>query len=163
MAARLIDAGHAMTVWNRMRSRAEAVEGAARIADSPADAARDVEAVITMLATPDALFEVLFGPDGVTSRIAPGTALIEMSTIGPDHLAEIGGRLPEGVELIDVPVLGSVSNAVDGTLKLFLGGREEAFARWRDVLSPIGTPVHLGSRGAGTAMKLVANSPWPAS
>jgi 3-hydroxyisobutyrate dehydrogenase-like beta-hydroxyacid dehydrogenase len=158
MAARLIDAGHTVTVWNRTRSRAEALEGAARIAESPADATRGVEAAITMLATPDALSEVLFGRDGFTAGIARKTALIEMSTIGPDHLAEIGGRLPEGIELIDVPVLGSVSNAVDGSLKLFLGGTEEAFGRWRDVLAPIGTPVHVGPTGAGAAMKLVANS-----
>ena len=158
MAARLIGAGHAVTVWNRTRARAEAVDGAARIAESPADAARGVEAVITMLATPDAVSEVLFGPEGVTAGIAPGTVLIEMSTIGPDHLAEIGTKLPEGIELIDIPVLGSVSNAVDGTLTLFLGGTESAFARWRDVLAPIGTPVHVGPTGAGAALKLVANS-----
>jgi 3-hydroxyisobutyrate dehydrogenase-like beta-hydroxyacid dehydrogenase len=158
MAARLIGAGHAVTVWNRTRARAEAVQGAARIAESPADAARGVEAVITMLATPEAVTEVMFGPDGVAGAIAPGNTLIEMSTIGPDHLAEIGSRLSQDVELIDVPVLGSVANAVDGSLKLFLGGSEQAFARWRDVLSPIGTPVHLGPTGAGAAMKLVANS-----
>jgi 3-hydroxyisobutyrate dehydrogenase-like beta-hydroxyacid dehydrogenase len=158
MAARLIGAGHEVTVWNRTRSKAEALEGAARVAETPADAARGAEAVITMLATPDAVSEVLFGPDGVASGIASGAALIEMSTIGPDHLAEVGARLPEGVELIDAPVLGSVSNAADGTLKIFVGGSDEAFARWRDLLSPIGTPVHLGPTGAGAAMKLVANS-----
>jgi 3-hydroxyisobutyrate dehydrogenase-like beta-hydroxyacid dehydrogenase len=157
MAVRLIGAGHEVTVWNRTRSKAESLEGAARVADTPADAVRGVEGVITMLATPDAVSEVLFGADGVASGIAPGTTLIEMSTIGPDHVAEIGERLP-GVELIDAPVLGSVSNAVDGTLKIFIGGSEDAFERWRDVLAPIGTPVHLGPTGAGAAMKLVAQS-----
>jgi 3-hydroxyisobutyrate dehydrogenase-like beta-hydroxyacid dehydrogenase len=158
MAARLIGAGHDVTVWNRTRSRAEALEGAARIAGSPADAARGVDAVITMLATPDAVSEVVFGPQGVVAGIAPGTPLIDMSTIGPDHLADVRTRVPGGVEVIDVPVLGSVSNAVDGTLKLFFGGSADAFARWRDVLAPLGTPVHIGPAGAGAAMKLVANS-----
>ena len=158
MAARLIGAGHAVTVWNRTRARAEAVEGAARIADSPADAARDVEAVVTMLATPEAVSEVLFGPEGVTAGITEDTAVIEMSTIGPDNVAALRRRVPEGVDVLDVPVLGGVSDAVRGTLKLYFGATQESFGRWRDVLAPLGTPVHIGPPGAGAAMKLVANS-----
>jgi 3-hydroxyisobutyrate dehydrogenase-like beta-hydroxyacid dehydrogenase len=158
MAARLIEAGHQLTVWNRTPSKAEAFEGRAALAGSPADATRGVEAAITMLATPDALSEVVFGDDGVTSGIEPGTTLIEMSTVGADHVLELHGRLPDGVALIDAPVLGSVSNAVDGTLQIFVGGSEESFARWRDLLAAMGTPIHLGPTGAGAAMKLVANS-----
>jgi 3-hydroxyisobutyrate dehydrogenase-like beta-hydroxyacid dehydrogenase len=158
MAARLIQAGHEVTVWNRTRSRARAVEGAAGVADSPADAARDAEAVVTMLENPQAVSEVVLGPEGVAAGAAPGTTLLEMSTIGPDALAEIRGRLPEGLELIDAPVLGSVSNAEDGSLNVFVGSSEEAFGRWREVLSAFGNPMHLGGPGAGAAMKLVANS-----
>ena len=144
MAARLIGAGHAVTVWNRTRARAEEVEGSARIADSPADAARDVEAVVTMLATPEAVSEVLFGPDGVTAGITADTTVIEMSTIGPDNVAALRRRVPEGVDVLDVPVLGGVSDAAGGTLKLYFGATPESFARWRDVLAPLGTPVHVG-------------------
>jgi len=81
-----------------------------------------------------------------------------MSTVGPDHMLEVAGRLPEGVELVDAPVLGGVANAVDGTLQIFVGGSEASFARCRDLLAPMGTPIHLGPTGAGAAMKLVANS-----
>lgn len=158
MAARLIGAGHQVTVWNRTRSRAEAFEGRAPIANSPADAARGVDAAITMLATPDALSEVVLGDHGVSSGIEPGTTLIEMSTVGADHLLGLAGRLPEGVGLIDAPVLGSVSNAVDGTLQIFVGGSEESFVRWGDSLAAMGTPIHVGPTGSGAAMKLVANS-----
>jgi 3-hydroxyisobutyrate dehydrogenase/2-hydroxy-3-oxopropionate reductase len=158
MATRLIEAEHDLVVWNRTRSKAEALEGAGRIADSPADAAREVDAAITMLATPEALSEVLFGDDGVVAGIEPGSTLIDMSTVGPDHVMEIIRRLPDGVEVIDAPVLGSVSNAVDGTLQIFVGGSEESFLRWTDVLAAMGTPIHLGPTGAGAAMKLVANS-----
>jgi 3-hydroxyisobutyrate dehydrogenase/2-hydroxy-3-oxopropionate reductase len=158
MATRLIEAGHDVVVWNRTRSKAEALEGAGRIADSPADAAREVDAAITMLATPDALSEVLFGDDGFVAGIEPGSTLIDMSTVGPDYVMEIIRRLPDGVEVIDAPVLGSVSNAVDGTLQIFVGGSEESFLRWTDVLAAMGTPIHLGPTGAGAAMKLVANS-----
>jgi 3-hydroxyisobutyrate dehydrogenase-like beta-hydroxyacid dehydrogenase len=71
MAARLIEAGHQVTVWNRTRSRAAAFQGRAQI-----------------VATPDALLQVLFGDHGVTAGIQPGTTLIDMSTVGPDHLRE---------------------------------------------------------------------------
>jgi 3-hydroxyisobutyrate dehydrogenase len=158
MVARLIDAGHQVSVWNRTRSRAEAFKGRAQIADTPAEAARGAEAVITMLATPAALSEVLFGDEGVTGGIEPGTTLIDMSTVGPDHGLEVAARLPDGVGFIDAPVLGGVANAVDGTLKIFVGGSEAAFAGCRELLAPMGTPIHLGPTGAGAAMKLVANA-----
>ena len=158
MAARLIDAGHDLTLWNRTRSRAEAFRDGARIAGSPSAAAGGADAVITMLSGPEALSEVLFGTDGVASGIAPGAALIDMSTVGPDHILDVARRMPDGIEVIDAPVLGSVSNAEDGTLRIFVGGSDEAFGRVSDVLAPMGTPVHLGPAGHGAAMKLVANS-----
>ena len=158
MAARLIDAGHEVTVWNRTQGRAEALPGAARVAGSPADAAQGAEAVITMLATPDAVEEVVLGRDGVVEGIEPGSALIDMSTIGPDRAAELRERAPDGLEVLDVPVLGGVADAREGTLTLYFGATEDAFARWSPVLAPLGTALHLGSPGAGAAMKLVANS-----
>jgi hypothetical protein len=81
-----------------------------------------------------------------------------MSTVGPDHLLEVAVRLPEGVELVDAPVLGSVANATDGTLQIFVGASQASFGRCRELLAPLGTPIHLGPTGAGAAMKLVANA-----
>jgi len=158
MAIRLIDAGHDVTVWNRTRQRAEAVDGAERVADSPADAAAGAEAAITMLATPDVVRDVLLGPDGVAAALPPGAIVIDMSTIGPDHAVALAGDMPDGVAFIDVPVMGGVKDAVGGTLTLYFGAGETAFARWGAVLAPLGRPVHLGPVGAGQAMKLVANS-----
>ena len=158
MATRLIDAGHDVTVWNRTRQRAEAVDGAARVADSPADAAAGSEAAITMLATPDVVRDVLLGPDGVAAALPPGAIVIDMSTIGPDHAVALAGDMPDGVTFIDVPVMGGVKDAVGGTLTLYFGADETAFARWGAVLAPLGRPVRLGPVGAGQAMKLVANS-----
>ena len=158
MATRLIDAGHDVTVWNRTRQRAEAVDGAARVADSPADAAAGAEAAITMLATPDVVRDVLLGPDGVAAALPPGAIVIDMSTIGPDHAVALAGDMPDGVTFIDVPVMGGVKDAVGGTLTLYFGADETAFARWGEVLAPLGRPVRLGPVGAGQAMKLVANS-----
>jgi 3-hydroxyisobutyrate dehydrogenase len=164
MAARLLDAGHELTVWNRTPEKAQPlVEKGARLAATPRDAADGVEAVVTMLSTPEVLREVLFGPDGVAEGLPPGSTLIEMSTVGPEVVREIAGKLtgeklPPGVDLVDTPVLGSVPQATDGSLKVFVGGSEEAFRRWEPVLGAFGTPIHLGPQGAGAAMKLVANS-----
>jgi 3-hydroxyisobutyrate dehydrogenase-like beta-hydroxyacid dehydrogenase len=159
MAARLLEAGHQVTVWNRTPGRGrDLVERGAREATSPADAAAGAEVVFTMLADPAAAEAVLFGADGVTAGMAPGATLVEMSTIGPAAVRDIAGRLPAGVDLLDAPVLGSVPQATDGSLKIFVGGDVAVFDRCRALLDALGTPRHLGPHGAGASMKLVANS-----
>jgi len=159
MAGRLLDAGHDLAVWNRTPGRAASlVERGAREARSAADAAAGSEVVVTMLADPAALEHVLFGPEGVVAAVAPGTTLIEMSTVGPDVVGDVATRLPEGVHFLDAPVLGSVPQATEGTLKVFVGGDVDVFERRRPVLDAMGTPTHLGALGSGAAMKLVANS-----
>jgi len=163
MATRLVDAGHDVAVWNRSPERASGlVERGARRAVSPADAASTADAVVTMLATPDALESVVFGSGrddpGLASGLRPGTTLIEMSTVGPDAVRRLAQRLPEGVDVVDAPVLGSVPQATDGSLKIFVGGAEATFERWRPVLEVLGRPVRFGALGSGAAMKLVANS-----
>jgi 3-hydroxyisobutyrate dehydrogenase-like beta-hydroxyacid dehydrogenase len=159
MAARLLEAGHDLTVWNRTPAKADPlVEKGARLAANPRDAAQGAEAIITMLSTPEVLREVLFGGDGAASGADEGSTFIEMSTVGPEVVGEIVGRLSEGVELVDAPVLGSVPQATDGSLKVFVGGSDQAFRQWQPVLEAFGTPMHVGPPGAGAAMKLVANS-----
>jgi 3-hydroxyisobutyrate dehydrogenase-like beta-hydroxyacid dehydrogenase len=159
MARRLLDAGQDLVVWNRTASKADPlVQRGARRAETPADAVRAVEAAITMLATPDAVDEVLFGPSGAAEAMVPGSTLIEMSTIGPDAVREISGRLPRGVGMLDAPVLGSVREASEGSLRMFVGGPEDLCARWLPILEALGSPRRLGDLGAGAAMKLVANS-----
>lgn len=160
MAGRLLDAGHDLVVWNRTAARADALVGrGARRAESPAEAAGGAEAVFTMLSTPDALEAVVFGDgSGLVEGLAPGTTLVEMSTVGPDVVRAVADRLPDGVEMLDAPVLGSVPQATDGTLKVFVGGSDGVVERWRPVLQQFGRVLHLGPLGAGAAMKLVANS-----
>jgi 3-hydroxyisobutyrate dehydrogenase len=159
MARRLIQAGHDVTVWNRTPSKAEAFAGeGAKVAATPAAAADDVEVAITMLATPSAVEEVVFGPEGLASGMRRGQMLIEMSTIGLEAERRIRERMPEGVEAIDAPVLGSVPQANEGTLRIFVGATQAQLQRVREVLEPMGTIIHLGGPGAGASMKLVANS-----
>lgn len=158
MATRLIDAGCDVTVWNRSPERAEPLlERGARHAPTPAEAAKDAEAVFTMLSTPEAVEEVVFGEDGVAVGVAPPATLVEMSTVGRAAVLGLRDRLPEGVGLLDAPVLGSVPQATAGELKIFVGGEAELVRRWVPVLEHLGLPRHVGPLGSGAAMKLVAN------
>jgi 3-hydroxyisobutyrate dehydrogenase-like beta-hydroxyacid dehydrogenase len=158
MATRLLDAGCDLVVWNRSPERAEPfTERGAELASSPAEAARDVEAVFTMLATPDAVEEVVLGKDGVAEGLAAPTALVDMSTIGREAVLRLAERLPDGVGLLDAPVLGSVPQAENGELKIFVGGDRDLFQRWQPLLETLGHPRYLGGLGSGAAMKLVTN------
>ena len=159
MAARLVDAGHDVTVWNRTRERAAPlVERGAKQADSPGAAAVEAEVAITMVADPPALEQVVFGSDGLAATLGPDATLVEMSTVGPDTVRAVADRLPDGVDMLDAPVLGSVPQATEGTLKIFVGGNDAVVERCRPVLEAMGAPRHLGPIGTGAAMKLVANS-----
>ena len=155
MARRLLDAGHDVAVWNRTASRADPlVEAGARRAETPADAARGAEVVITMVADPDALREVTRGESGAPAGLGGDAVLAEMSTVGPDAVRELGSR----ARVIDAPVLGSVSEAEEGRLRVFVGGDEALVAIARPVLEALGEPRHVGPLGSGAAAKLVANS-----
>jgi len=158
MATRLLRAGHDMTVWNRSAERTVplAKEGAA-VASSPAETAAGAEFVITMLATPEALEQVLFGSDGLAPALSAGQILIDMSTVGPDEFRSAAARLPKGVPLVDAPVRGSVPQATSGLLEVFAGATDENYERVRPILEILGKVRHTGGPGSGAAMKLVAN------
>jgi 3-hydroxyisobutyrate dehydrogenase-like beta-hydroxyacid dehydrogenase len=159
MAARLVEAGHEVVVWNRTAARADPiVQLGARAAASPAEAALGADGAITMVASPAALEEVVFGREGLGATFEPQSTLIDMSTVGPDAVRATAKALPAGVGMLDAPVLGSVPQAIEGTLKIFVGGREEDYRRWSPVLGAMGTPKRLGPLGSGAAMKLVVNS-----
>ena len=159
MATRLAAAGHQVRVWNRTPGRdAGAVASGAVAAATPAEAATDADAAITMLAGPASLEQVVFGPDGLAATLPPGAALIDMSTVGPDAVRALQQRLGGRVEVLDAPVTGSAPQAAAGTLRIMVGATDEAYARWSGVLAPMGEPVHVGPPGTGAAVKLVVNS-----
>ena len=159
MARRLLAAGHDVTVWNRTPERAEPlVEDGAHQGSTPAEAGQGAEAAVTMLADPDAVDAVLFGPDGLAHGLQEGSTVIDMSTVGPQAVRRVAERLPRGVTMLDAPVLGTVPQAEEGKLKIFAGGEQDVFDRWRPVLEVLGTPTHLGPLSAGASMKLVVNS-----
>jgi 3-hydroxyisobutyrate dehydrogenase-like beta-hydroxyacid dehydrogenase len=158
VARRLGDAGHELVVWNRDPAKAEPLVAAgARATGTPADVARQVDAVVTMVADPRALVDVTEGPEGVVAGLGEGTTLIQMSTVGPDSISRLAALLSEQA-LLDSPVLGSILEVESGTLNVFVGGEPEPVERWKPLLTTFGTVLHLGPVGAGTAAKLVANT-----
>lgn len=154
IARRLLDAGHELTVWNRTRAKAETL--GAPVASTPAEAASSAEVVITMVADPPALAAVTEGPDGVAAGADEETTVIEMSTVGPAAIERLRSVLD--ANLLDAPVLGSLSEAESGTLSIFVGGDEAVFARRRELFEVLGKPIYIGPSGSGAAAKLVANS-----
>ena len=159
IAHRLLDAGHAVTVWNRTPERTEPLVAAgAKAASTPAEAVGSAEVVLTMLADPAALRDVTEGPEGVAAAASATVTMIEMSTVGPDAIARLASSLPAETCLLDAPVLGSLSEVEAGTLRIFVGGPNEDVARWTPLLTHLGSPMHVGPLGSGAAAKLVANT-----
>src|ERR1700733_15699915 len=117
MATCLLHAGHEVVVWNRTAERtAPLAQRGAAVASSPAKAAAGADFVITMIATPEALEQVLFGTAGLAAALSPGQVLIDMSTVGPDEIRSVVARMPGSVSLVCPPVRGSVPQATSGRL-----------------------------------------------
>lgn len=157
MVTRLVDAGHDVTVWDRTPARREPFAQVATVAGTPAAAVPGAGFVITMLANPRALEDVMFGPDGVATAIDVGQIWIDMSTVGPEEFRAAASRLPRGIAAIDAPVRGSVPEATEGRLHIFVGASDAEFEPVASLLAPLGDIRHVGPPGAGAAMKLVVN------
>ncbi|MEU9078066.1 NAD(P)-dependent oxidoreductase [Kitasatospora sp. NPDC048538] len=148
MARRLAAAGHPLTVWNRSPGRADGLVEAA----TPAAAVRGADVVVTMLSDPQAVADVAgrFVPE-----LAPGTLWIDMSSIGPDATAGLRAGLPDGVGLVDAPVVGSVGPAATGDLVVFAGGTDADLDVAQPVLELLGRVRRCGGPGSGAALKVV--------
>ena len=156
MARNLAAAGFDVTVWNRTRSRAEALD--LPIADTPAEASAASQATITMVVDSPQVEEVLFGENGASEGMGPDHVAVDMSTIAPTAARSIAERLGP-VPFIDAPVTGSRPKAEDGTLTIMAGGEQEHFERVRPVLEAMGKLVlRVGPSGHGQMAKLINNT-----
>jgi len=158
MAANLARAGFALVAWNRTPGRAPELDdlGVTRAA-TPADVARDTNAVVVCVSdTPD-VEAVLFGEDGVASGARNELLVVDCSTISPSATRDFAARLAaSGVALVDAPVSGGSEGAQKATLTIFCGGEPEAFERAKPILAAMGkTITHVGPSGAGQAVKAV--------
>ncbi len=135
IARNLLRAGHQVAVYNRTRNRAEALAAdGARVVDHPAEAARDAEAVITMLADDRATANVVFGHQGLLDSLGQGAAHISMSTIS----VAFAGRLNQvhsdrGQVYISAPVFGRPEAAAAAKLWVVTAGPAREVERFRPV------------------------------
>jgi 3-hydroxyisobutyrate dehydrogenase-like beta-hydroxyacid dehydrogenase len=157
-AARALERGHAVSVWNRSPGRAgELVAAGAVEAEAPSAAVGAADVVLVVLADDAAVLEVCTGPDGVLAALGPRTVLADISTVSPDSARLLAGAGPEG-RVLDAPVMGSPSAVAAGLGRFLIGGPQETVTAleplWGDLASSY---VHCGPVGAGATMKLVSN------
>lgn len=139
MAQNLVNAGHQVTVYNRTRAKAEAIKGAARVADSSGDAARGAEAVITMVADDPALREVVFGDAGILRHLVRGAVHVSCSTISVElskHLA--GVHAEQKQHYVAAPVFGRPEAAAAAKLAVIAAGAADQVERCRPLFAAIG-------------------------
>ena len=155
MARRLCQAGHAVSVWNRDRSKAERLlDAGARVAASPAEAVAGADCVVTLLTDGAAVADVLF-EQGAAAAMAPGALLIDMSSIMPSQEREHASRLQAlGLHHLDAPVSGGTLGAEQGTLAIMVGGEAADFARAAPLFAVLGRATQVGPHGAGQLAKL---------
>lgn len=163
MAARLAHASAiSLAVWNRTAERAESFgrEHRARVAASPADAARDADVVITCLPVSANVESLLDGDAGLLAAMKKGATLVDCTSGDPATSRRIAARLGErGIGFLDAPVSGGTSGAEQGTLTVMVGGDAALLDRVRPVIGAFGKKiVHCGSVGAGDALKSVNNA-----
>ena len=162
MARRLLAAGHAVTVWNRTRDKADAlIEAGARVASTPREAAEGAEVVWAMVFDDAASRAVWLDPDdGAVLSLSSGAVAIESSTLTPAWVLQLNAAVASaGASLLDAPVAGSRPQADAGQLTFMVGGDASTLDRVRPLLAALGPSVHhLGPTGSGALLKLAVNS-----
>ena len=162
MAARLLEAGHDLSVFNRTPDRAAPlVERGATFEDSPRAAAAGRDIVISMVRDDEASREIWLDPDrGALSGLSDQAIAIESSTLTPAWVEQLSSAMAERqLRFIDAPVVGTRPQAEAGQLIYLVGGEVAVLERVRDVLLAIGGAIHhVGPIGAGTVMKLGVNA-----
>lgn len=158
MVLRLLDAGYAVTVWNRSREKlAPVLAKGAIAADSAAAVARAADIIMMCVTDQRAAEIVLFGAQGVAEGGAKGKLVIDFSSIAPASAKAFAARLEaeRGMPLVDAPVSGGVAGAGKGTLAIMAGGDAGAIERARPVVAHLSSRfTRMGEAGAGQATKL---------
>ena len=155
MAKNLLKAGYDVTASTANRACNELVAAGAASA-SNAEIGETCDVVLTMLPNSPQVKEVMLGEDGVGAHMRPGSVFIDMSSINPVASKEIAAELAKrGVEMLDAPVSGGEPKAIDGTLSFMVGGKQEVFDRFKELLGAMGSSVvRCGEVGAGNTTKL---------
>lgn len=157
MAKNLLKAGYKdLLVSNRSKAPVEELEKCGAKASTNEEIGKSCDVVITMLPNSPQVKEVVLGEHGVASYMKKGAALIDCSSINPVASKEIYAELQKrGVEMLDAPVSGGEPKAIDGTLSFMVGGKQEVFDAYKELLGAMGASVvRCGDVGAGNTTKL---------
>ena len=158
MAGNLLAAGHPVGLTGRSPDKAAPlVEAGAVWHDSPRALAADSPVIVLMLPDLPEVEAVLDGPDGILAAAPRDLVLVISSTSSPEGVRALHRRLADetegAVRVVDAPVSGGTDGAAAGTLSIMVGGAEPDVARVLPLLRACGTPVHLGTLGAGQVAK----------
>jgi 2-hydroxy-3-oxopropionate reductase len=157
MAKNLLKAGYKLVAFDVLpASLQEVVTAGAEKGSSPADVASKVDVVITMLPNSPHVKEAVLGRNGVIEGAKKSCLVVDMSSIAPLASRKIAAELAkQGVDMLDAPVSGGEPKAIDGTLAIMVGGRQDLFDKVKDILLKMGaTAVLCGDIGAGNVTKL---------
>ena len=160
MVKRLLEAGHAVTGYNRTKSKAQwLVDAGMKWADTPRAAAQAGEFVFSMVTNTEALQAVTTGADGILAGLSANKIYIDMSTVSPSTSRELAKQVEsKGAQMLDAPVSGSVITLEEGKLSIMVGGNRSALERARPILEAIGPKVtHVGGNGLAVSMKIATN------
>ena len=159
MAGHLARTGHSLSIFNRTAAKAQAWlrEHAGTLAESPAEAARNADVVISCVGNDDDLAAVTLGDEGAFRTMRRGALFIDHTTVSARiarRLCTEGDKL--GIRSVDAPVSGGQSGAENGTLSVMCGGTEDAVTAAREVMESYSSRiVHVGGPGAGQTTKMV--------
>ena len=160
MARRLSNAGQQFLVYNRTKSKAESLLSAgAQWCETPGVVAASSDLVFSMVTNPDALREITLGPDGIITALKPGAIHVDTSTVSPGITRELAKRHSEqGSFFLHAPVLGSIPQAIDGTLLMFAGGDPDTCLAAEPYLGLLAKQIwKFDSPDQATYMKLICN------
>ena len=142
MAINLVKAGYDVTVSNRNMAKCEPVVAAGAKSGSYIEVAEQSDVVITMLPNGPQVKSVMLSEDGVAAHMKSGSTFIDMSSINPVDSKELCTEVSKyGIEMLDAPVSGGEPKAIDGTLSIMVGGKQETFDKYKDMLGAMGSSV----------------------
>jgi len=157
MTRNLIRAGHQLVVYDIVPERiAEMSASGVAVGQSASDVAARSQVTITMVPDGPEVEAAVLGPEGALEGARPGSILVDMSSISPLVAQKVGAACAaKGVEFLDAPVSGGEPKAIDGTLAIMAGGRQEVFDRVLPLFQSMGSSAILtGPIGAGNVTKL---------
>lgn len=157
MAVNLLRAGYSITCYNRTAAKAQpVVDAGGKLCESPAESARMADAIVTIVTDGPDVENVLFGENGALKTAKSGTLCIDMSTISPALTRDMAERAAaKGIRMLDAPVTGGEPGAINATLSIMVGGKQEDFEAARPILEKLGkTLTYCGDHGAGQSVKL---------